>query len=599
MVLTAEQKTDTYPAATMEPAQRATENLIYAGLDSTAVAKPFGYPTDTYTTPNNYVAKVQAATGAQMIGPSITLKVMAGDKFNIYTSSWYKPNGATPGTSGSPLSQLLNALTGGIAGASIATGGHSVTQTQLQSGNVLNSAAAQFLTNQANGISSEGKPNAYLNWVLFDEQFKLVSSSSGFEQVSDSNWQTHVKTNMPVSKNGYLYIYVSNATPNIPVYFDNLQVTHIHGPLLQEDHYYPHGLAMAGISDAAITTAAPNIYKANSSSSLAQREWADGSGLEMYETPARMYDAQIGRFGQTDPLAEQSANASEYAFVLNNPVSMVDPMGLQGQNPYAPGSTFFDNNNGDPWWWSSRPSQAFNIPKKAMDGGGGGVRAVAGGYTFTGDAAGQAFSALLYAITHPLDDGSWEFTVGQNKNGVIGYWQNYVFDPGIKGTGYKDGYKNLEGVGVGTRFVRAEGGGNSWESNKLQGGGIKIPLPGGDDADWEDNDGRNDGKGNRFRGGGQGDRDGDMHGYPPEFLEWYHDKGNSRYYKLPGQPDPNLDQPYQDWKGLQDNIVKPVADASFWTLVGIATWETLKWTAAVALAPETGGASLELASVVY
>ncbi len=63
-------------------------------------------------------------------------------------------------------------------------------------------------------------------------------------------------------------------------------------------------------------------------SSLAQHEWADGSGLEMYETPARMYDAQIGRFGQTDPLAEQSANASEYAFVLNNPVSMVDPMGL-------------------------------------------------------------------------------------------------------------------------------------------------------------------------------------------------------------------------------------------------------------------------------
>ncbi|MBS1735629.1 MAG: hypothetical protein JSS98_03390, partial [Bacteroidetes bacterium] len=56
---------------------------------------------------------------------------------------------------------------------------------------------------------------------------------------------------------------------------------------------------------------------------------------------------------------------------------------------------------------------------------------------------------MLYAITHPLGDGSWEFTVGQNKNGVIGYWQNYVFDPGIKGTGYKDGYKNLEGVGVG------------------------------------------------------------------------------------------------------------------------------------------------------
>ncbi|MBS1735633.1 MAG: hypothetical protein JSS98_03410, partial [Bacteroidetes bacterium] len=120
----------------------------------------------------------------------------------------------------------------------------------------------------------------------------------------------------------------------------------------------------------------------------------------------RMYDAQIGRFGQTDPLAEQSANASEYAFVLNNPVSMVDPMGLQGQNPYAPGSTFFDNNNGDPWWWSSRPSQAFNIPKKAMDGGGGGVRA--NGLT----ASGQFFQNLIKDIQKHgdlVDEGTYYY----------------------------------------------------------------------------------------------------------------------------------------------------------------------------------------------
>ena len=60
---------------------------------------------------------------------------------------------------------------------------------------------------------------------------------------------------------------------------------------------------------------------------MASGEWGDGSGLEMYETPARSYDAQIGRFGQTDPLMEQTGNVSDYAFVLNNPVSMIDPSG--------------------------------------------------------------------------------------------------------------------------------------------------------------------------------------------------------------------------------------------------------------------------------
>jgi RHS repeat-associated protein len=151
---------------------------------------------------------------------------------------------------------------------------------------------------------------------------------------------THVKTNLPVTNNGYLYIYVSNETPNIDVFFDNLQVTHTRGPLLEETHYYPWGLVMAGISSKALkSNYAENRYKANGGTELQNNEFSDGSGLEMYETTFRGYDAQTGRFMQQDPLADFDHNWSPYSFVHDNPVSFADPLGLADSTKPVAGST--------------------------------------------------------------------------------------------------------------------------------------------------------------------------------------------------------------------------------------------------------------------
>src|SRR5581483_8997297 len=79
-------------------------------------------------------------------------------------------------------------------------------------------------------------PKAYIQWVLFDEQFNYISASSGAQQVGASgslNVLQNTSGPISISKNGYLYIYVSNEDPSIDVFFDNLQVTHIHGSILE------------------------------------------------------------------------------------------------------------------------------------------------------------------------------------------------------------------------------------------------------------------------------------------------------------------------------------------------------------------------------
>ena len=332
LVLTDEQETDMYPAATMELADSATENLYYSKLDATRSALPAGYPTDTTTNPNNYVIKVGGFTGESKIGPGITLKVMAGDKFSIRATSWYKTNGTQPGTSGSPLSDLVTALISGVGG--LPGSGHPAQAVLQSNSTAISGNVTKFLSDTGTAIT-ETKPHAFVNWVLFDNQLNYVSSSSGFDQVgADQEFKHHILTNLPVDKSGYLYIYVSNETPNIDVFFDNLQVTHVRGPMLEEDHYYPFGLAMAGISDKALKTQySENKNRFNGGNELQSKEFSDGSGLETYDAGHRMYDQQTGHFGQPDALADMSQSKSPYSFASDNPISINDPLGLSDSLP--------------------------------------------------------------------------------------------------------------------------------------------------------------------------------------------------------------------------------------------------------------------------
>jgi hypothetical protein len=282
-------------------------------------------PTQIAGSSNLY--KLNATTNKT--GLEFMIHVMAGDHVDIFGKSYYL-NTAQITNANSTTLDALTLLTNMLLSPANAAAAKGVTGSQL---NTINSGLipSSFFRG-SNSESATTVPKAYINYIFLDEQFKYAGGGASRVGTSGSvkdHWYIDAQLqNILVPKNGYIFVYVSNES-NLDVFFDNLQVIHKPGPLLEETHYYPGGLTMAGISSQS-AGGLENKIKFQKQE-LQHKEFSDGSGLEMYEFKYRMDDPQIGRFWSIDPLADKYVYNSTYAFSENKVINGVELEGREYQ----------------------------------------------------------------------------------------------------------------------------------------------------------------------------------------------------------------------------------------------------------------------------
>ncbi len=260
-----------------------------------------------------YAQRLNGSTN-EKFGLAKSLSVMPGDKINIEVYAKYVDPNSTNWTGVLPT--LMSQIAGGTAGLVIDGAGYGTSTSAFP-------FPSQALANTSS--SSESGPKAYLNWLVFDKDYQLLTG--GFDRLSINAREfgqdvAHERLFSPevlITEPGYVYVFLSNEeTAPLEVFFDDFKVTHTKGPVIQTDDYYAFGLTFNSYQR---ENSVINQFTYNG------KEHQDELNLGWLDYGWRMYQPELTRWGRVDNKADQYYSQGVYNYVANNPLIAIDPDG--------------------------------------------------------------------------------------------------------------------------------------------------------------------------------------------------------------------------------------------------------------------------------
>ncbi|MBX2944153.1 MAG: hypothetical protein KF860_17620, partial [Cyclobacteriaceae bacterium] len=205
--------------ATMETENHAVENEEWLNLNQSQYV-----PMLPVNAGGNEAIQMDSS---YRIGPSRSFKVFPEDVVDASVLAYYaSASGYTEAAVGVMANALQTSLLGGI---SVIDGGIA---TAYSTANNTDIALSPF--------QGSNKPSAFLNYILFDQDYMPLKAKS-FAVGNSPNVQHTVQFDAPLMAEelGYMFVYLSydNASTQ-PVYFDNLKVTYTESPVVQVNNYY-------------------------------------------------------------------------------------------------------------------------------------------------------------------------------------------------------------------------------------------------------------------------------------------------------------------------------------------------------------------------